>query len=215
MTRPEAIRAVLLDLDGTLVDSVHLHVTAWAAALRGAGHDVPLTAIHAGIGLGGDRLVTWLLGAAQPDADALAAHHLDRFLGDDDLLVPTDGAQQLLDDLAAREVPHAIVTSAGGEEREALLACLEVPDDLPILGPSDDDASKPAPDLVRTACAALEVSPDAATVVGDAAWDALAARAIGASSIAVRCGGIPDAVLSEAGATRIVDAPRDLVAILP
>lgn len=206
--------SVLLDLDGTLVDSVHLHVAAWAGALRMAGHAVPLVHIHAGIGLGGDRLLTWLLGAAPADAEQLAEDHLTRFLEQRDLLLPTEGAQQLLDDLLARGVPHAIATSAGETERETLLSCLDVDTRVPVVGPSADAASKPAPDLLLTACDELGADPRTVSFVGDAPWDALAARQVGASPIAVRCGGFSDATLREAGAARLVDAPRELVGVV-
>ena len=210
----EADATVLLDLDGTLVDSVHLHVAAWAGALRAGGCSVPLVDIHAAIGLGSDRLLTWLLGAPPPEAQKLAADHTARFLAQADLLLPTAGAQELLDDLLERGVPHAIATSAGDEEREALLSCLDVDQSVPVVGPDADTASKPAPDLLRVACQRLGSDPHAATLVGDAPWDALAATAIGAQSIAVRCGGFADATLREAGADRIVDAPRSLVGVL-
>lgn len=207
-------RPVLLDLDGTLVDSVHLHVTAWSTALHDHGHHVPSVDVHAAIGVGGDRLLRWLLGGAPADADRIAATHRERFLASRDHLRPTRGAQDLLDDLRERRVPHAIATSAGEEERQALLAVLDVDGSVPVIGPSDDAASKPAPDLIVEACAALEADPSDATFVGDAPWDALASRSAGATPIAVRCGGFADAHLREAGASRVVDGPADLVGVL-
>lgn len=213
LSRPHRPRSVLLDLDGTLVDSVHLHVTAWSTALHDHGHHVPSVDVHAAIGLGGDRLVRWLLGTTPQDGDRIAAVHRQRFLASRDHLRPTPGAQALLDDLRDREVPHAIATSAGEDEREALLAVLEVGGSVPVIGPSDSTASKPAPDLILEACDALGTPPAAATFVGDAPWDALASRAAGATPVAVRCGGFADARLREAGASRVVDAPGDLVAV--
>lgn len=57
-----APRAALFDIDGTLVDTNHLHVTAWWEAFRQAGHSVPMSAIHRAIGLGSGDLVAHLLG---------------------------------------------------------------------------------------------------------------------------------------------------------
>src|SRR5687767_12213499 len=119
--------AVLLDLDGTLVDSVFLHVVTWHRALRGAGHDVPSWRIHEGIGMGGDRLVPWLLGRHVEELDELKDAHQKLFLERASELVPTPGAADLLDDLRRREVPFIVATSAGGETAEALLAALDNP----------------------------------------------------------------------------------------
>ncbi|HEV7721076.1 MAG TPA: hypothetical protein VGO60_07315, partial [Iamia sp.] len=58
--------AVLLDVDGTLVDSVWLHTIAWATAFRRAGHDVPAHRIHPLVGMGADRLVETLIGHPDP-----------------------------------------------------------------------------------------------------------------------------------------------------
>ena len=202
--------ATLLDLDGTLVDSVHHHVIAWQDALAEAGHHVPTTRIHAGIGMGGDRLLPWLLGRHVADADAISDGHAQRFLDRADSLQATPGAAALLEDLRVREVPFVIATSAGGATRQALLDVLGEPD-LPMAGAGDDGASKPAPDLLFAACELIGADPAHAVLVGDAPWDARAAVRAGMRSIAVRCGGFADATLRDAGAGQIVDAPRDLI----
>lgn len=205
--------AVLLDLDGTLVDSVYLHVVAWSEALHAAGRPQPMARIHAGIGMGSDRLVPWLLGGHVEGAGEIADEHRRRFLAHADRLVATSGAVALLDDLAERSVPFVVSTSAGTEEREALLAALGR-QDLPIAGADDVASSKPAPDLLLRACAELGTDPEQVTMVGDAPWDALAAGRVGMRAIAVRCGGFADEVLLGAGAHRVVDTPGDLIATL-
>lgn len=214
MTSPDVPpTGVLLDLDGTLVDSVYLHVVAWHEALRAAGHRVLMSVIHAGIGMGSDRLLPWLLGDDVEGADAIAADHKKRFLDRADTLDPTPGARELLEDLERREVPFLISTSAGTTEREALLSALGR-NDLPVTGADDVSSSKPAPDLLVAARAQLDGSLSTVIMVGDAPWDALAASRAGMDAIAVRCGGFGDVALREAGATRIVDAPRELIGTL-
>ncbi|MTV24948.1 HAD family hydrolase [Nitriliruptoraceae bacterium ZYF776] len=205
-----ATTPILLDLDGTLVDSVYHHVVAWQDALRAAGHDVPAWRIHAGIGMGSDRLLPWLLGGHVDGADAIADDHRQRFLDRAEDLRVTDGARELLEDLGTREVPFVIATSAGEEERAALLEILGV-EDVPLAGAGGGNDSKPAPDILVAACGQLGVTPDTAILVGDAPWDARAARRAGAGAIAVRCGGFGDDVLREAGATSIADDPRALI----
>jgi len=70
---PEAtLDTVILDLDGTLVDTVYQHVLAWRSAFLSVGVDIPAWRIHRAIGMGGDRLV-----------EALAGQRVENAVGDD------------------------------------------------------------------------------------------------------------------------------------
>jgi phosphoglycolate phosphatase-like HAD superfamily hydrolase len=204
------VPGVLIDLDGTLVDSVYQHVVAWHEAFREHGHDVPQARIHAGIGMGGDRLVPWLLGRHVDHAGELSDDHKRRFLDRTETLRPTTGARELLDDLERREVDFVIATSASGEEREALLGVLGR-QDLPVTDSEGVDSSKPSPELLQVSCAHAGFLPERSLMVGDAPWDAVAARAIAMEAVGVRCGGFSDTVLRQAGARRIADDPAGLI----
>lgn len=204
---------VVLDLDGTLVDSVYHHVSVWDRVLVAHGHEVPLGTIHQGIGIGGSRLVTWLLGGAPPDLDAITSEHDEQFIELRDRLRPTAGAAALLEDLGRREVPTVIATSAGSSVREALLATLGDPD-IPATDSDAVDDSKPSAELLVAACEQIGVEPEHAVLIGDSPWDVAAARRVGMQMIAVRTGGFGDAALSARGPTTIVDAPADLIATL-
>ena len=208
-------RAVVLDLDGTLVDSVHHHVTAWHRALVAEGFRVPMVRVHAGIGMGGDRLVPWLLGERVDDevADRLSSRHGELFRALGDELVPTPGARELLDDLETRGVPHVVATSASADDRAVLLEALGRTD-LDVVDSDDVSSSKPAPDLLLAASEHLGQDPSACVMVGDSPWDGHAARRVAMPSILLRCGAFGDGPLREADPIRIVDAPRDLVAQL-
>ena len=202
--------AVLLDLDGTLVDSVFVHVVTWHQALRQSGRTVPMWRIHEGIGMGGERLLPWLLGEHVDDADDLEDAHKKLFLNHAEDLVPTVGARALLEDLRTREVPFIVATSAGGETAEALLEALGEPD-LDTFNADNVDSPKPAPDLLAAALEDLGVSSEDATMVGDSPWDAEAADRLGVRMLAVRCGGFGDGRLLDAGAAAVVDDPRALI----
>lgn len=202
--------SVLLDLDGTLVDSVFLHVTTWHQALRAAGRSVPMWKIHEGIGMGGDRLVPWLLGEHVDDMDELKDAHSKLFLPHAEQLVPTPGAHALLDDLQRRKVAFLVATSAGGETAQALLAALDDPD-VEVFTADDVGSPKPAPDLLLAALDKLGTTTEDATMVGDSPWDAEAADRIGVRMLAVRCGGFGDGRLLDAGASAVVDDPKALV----
>ncbi len=207
--------AVVLDLDGTLVDSVPFHVVTWHEALLAHDLVVPSHRIHSGIGMGSDRLVRHLLGRL-PSADlqeSLEDHHRRGFLDLADRLRPTAGALVLLEDLADREVPFVVATSAGGAEREALLSTLDDPD-VPVTDAGDVDTTKPAPQPLH---AAIEDLPDDRVhpiMVGDSPWDGRAAARAGIGFVAVRCGGFADEDLRSAGASRVVEDPRALIGTL-
>jgi HAD superfamily hydrolase (TIGR01509 family) len=202
--------AVLLDLDGTLVDSVFHHVLAWSGALQAGGHNVPLWRIHAGIGMGSQRLVPWLLGGHVPEASELSDDHERRFLEHADDLRATLGARELVEDLHIRKVPFVVATSATSRVREALLAALDC-GDLETTDADDVSSPKPAPDLLLQACATLDVHPTAAILIGDSTWDVDAAQRIGMRTLAVRCGGFGEDALRRAGALDVVDDPRALI----
>lgn len=204
---------VVLDLDGTLVDSVYQHVVTWDRALSAAGHHVPLEKIHRGIGIGGSRLVTWLLGGPPADLDAITDEHQRLFLEHRDRLRPTTGARELLEDLARREVPTVIATSAEAPVRAALTETLGNPSTSVTDADAVDDA-KPAADLLQFACEQIDVPPEQAVLIGDSPWDVAAARRIGMQMISVRTGGFGDAALAARGPTAVVDAPVELIGTL-
>ena len=208
MTPPKP--AVLLDLDGTLVDSVFLHVVTWHKTLREAGYVVPQWKIHEGIGMGGSRLVPWLLGHHIDGVEEMDEAREKLWLEYADELVPTNGAQALLEDLRKREIPFLVATSASGTMADVLLEALGEPD-LEAFNADEVKSSKPAPDLLAAALDELGASVDDATMVGDSPWDAEASDRLGVRMLAVRCGGFGDGRLLDAGASAVVDDPRALV----
>jgi HAD superfamily hydrolase (TIGR01509 family) len=202
--------AALLDLDGTLVDSVFHHVLAWGDALHARGYDVPLWRIHDGIGMGTQRLLPWLLGGHVPDAQELSDDHERRFLDRAGDLRVAPGARELIEDLQVRKVPFVIATSATTDVRKALMETLDC-GDLPTTDADDVGSPKPAPDLLVAACQALNVAASNALLVGDSPWDAYAAGRAGIGMFAVRTGGFGEDDLRRAGALDVVHHPRDLI----
>jgi beta-phosphoglucomutase-like phosphatase (HAD superfamily) len=205
----KAEHAVLFDLDGTLVDSVFHHARVWHDVLLDRGTRVPHWKIHRGIGLPGERLLAWLLGESPSDRDQLIAEHHRRFLASTSSLTETDGANALLRDLEAREVPFQVISSADEETRDALFKTLGRT--LPIAPAPAKKSSKPHADPLMAAAHDLGIDPNQLSFIGDAIWDGEAARRSGVHFIGLRCGGTSDALLEHAGALWIEDAPRDLV----
>lgn len=202
--------AVLLDLDGTLIDSVFYHVVAWDAALSEHGFNVPLWKIHEGIGMGANRLVPWLLGRQVPEVESLTDAHARIFQRYVDRLHPTNGATLLLEDLDIRQIPYLIATSSETKLRKKLLRVLGR-EDIKTLDADAVKLSKPAADLLVAAYETLSVDPHRTTMIGDSPWDAEAARRVGIRCLAVRCGGFGDERLLAAGALAVVDDPQALI----
>ncbi|WP_341231401.1 HAD family hydrolase [Nocardioides salarius] len=214
MTSHDAgIDTVLLDLDGTLVDSVYQHTAAWRAAFRDVGVDVASHRLHRSIGMGGDRLVTAVAGESVENAvgDEVRARHKEHLDERFHEIVATDGAVELLEELRTRGFTLVLASSADKELSERLLEVVEGA--APLLhdrvAGGDADESKPAPNLVEVALGS--VSPDRAVMLGDTVWDVESAARAGVACLGLRTGGISTAELLEAGAASVHDTPRDLL----
>lgn len=205
--------AVLLDVDGTLVDSNYLHVHAWVQAFIAAGHPVDAWRVHRAIGMGGDQLLAELLG---DDADRLGERvtdgHTARYAELAPLMRVLPGARELVRAVVLRGARVVLATSAAPEELTRLRAVLDLDDVLhAVTSAQDVEAAKPEPELVHVALAAAGVGPDRAVFVGDAVWDAVAAGRAGVPCVALRSGGNGDAELRAAGAIALYDDPEHLL----
>ncbi|MET7354227.1 HAD family hydrolase [Streptomyces mirabilis] len=207
-------RAAIFDVDGTLVDTNHLHVVTWWEAFRQGGHRVPMREIHRAVGLGSDDLIEHLLGKDRdPDEDKqfVAAHHA-LYATYFDRLPALDAAGDLLRALAGRGWTIVLATSASGTELSALRRAIDA-DDVILGATSADDVAdgKPAPDPVRQARERADVPGERAVFVGDTVWDMKAAVRDGVVPVAVLSGGIPRTDLETAGAHAVYRDPADLL----
>jgi HAD superfamily hydrolase (TIGR01509 family) len=208
------IRAVLFDIDGTLLDSNDAHARAWLDALRGHGKDVPFDLVRTKIGMGGDKLLMQVAGIddQSPEGKLLSERRTAVFkalyLPD---LAPLRGGRTLVERLRSRGVTCAVVTSASGSELADLLRQAAVANLFEVIITSDDaDSSKPDPDLVEAALKKLGMGPREVVMIGDTPYDVAAAARAGVSTIALRSGGWKDRDLD--GAIAIYDDPADLLA---
>ena len=211
-----APRAVLFDVDGTLVDTNDLHAWAWVEALRHFGHDFPVETVRAQIGKGGDNLLPTLLGdIAEREHEAIEDFRGTLFKRDYlPRATPFPGVRALFERLAGDGVRIVLASSSGKEEvafHLALIGC----EDLVAATTSRDDveSSKPCPDIFEAALARVApVTGADAIVVGDSPWDVLAAGRAGLPIIGFRSGGFADRLLLDAGAVALFDGPADLLA---
>lgn len=203
---------VALDVDGTLVDSVHLHAVCWQRAFAQHGYDVPAPRAHRYIGMGGDHLVPALVGDAGEarDGDAIRASHDALFAVELPTVRPLPGARELLAALAREGTPVILASSAGDPEIEHYVDLLDARDLVSGWMTADDvDATKPDGELVEVARGRLGTS--VMVLVGDAPWDVLAAADAGVPAVGVDTGGFGRAALAEAGAVLVVDALDELL----
>nr|WSZ12796.1 HAD family hydrolase [Streptomyces canus] len=210
-------RAAVFDVDGTLVDTNHLHVTTWWEALRQAGHRVPMHAVHRAIGLGSDDLVAHLLGddRDKDQDDELGAAHKALYGQYFDRLPALQDAGRLLRRLDQDGWRVVLATSAGGAELSALRRAISADDAIMATASADDvEEGKPSPEPVEHALELAGVPPERAVFVGDTVWDMRAGSRAGVRCVGVLCGGIPRADLVEAGAQAIYDDPAHLLASL-
>jgi HAD superfamily hydrolase (TIGR01509 family) len=212
MDGPDSVRAVILDVDGTLVRSNDAHAHAWVRALSASGRDVPYEKVRPLIGMGGDKVIPTLTGlAADDEAGKRIAERRRHFFTNDylPLLDPQPGARHLVLLLRQHGVRAVVASSAEEDELENLLKVAGV-DDLVEHSVSKDDAgrSKPDPDPIRAALDFLGLPPREVLMIGDTPYDIEAAAKVGVGTIAFRCGGWSSQDLADAVA--VYDDPQDL-----
>ncbi len=203
--------AVILDVDGTLVDSNYFHALAWYRAMREHGHSPPLWRIHRAVGMGSDQLVGALLGddVEERQGDDIRASEKDRYFEMIEEVQPLEGARRLIEDLKERELRVVLASSAKPEEVDHYLDLLDARELADAWTSSGDvEHTKPAPDLVRTALD--RIGGGEAVMVGDSVWDCAAARNADVDTIAVLTGGFSDAELLRAGAVIVFDSIVEL-----
>ena len=207
-------RAVLLDVDGTLVDSSYVHTLAWWQALRQHGRTVPMARIHRAIGLGSDRIVEHLLGEHHSGDDAaVVASHGALVAAWHDRLVPLPGARDLLRRCHEAGLVVVLSTSAGARDVAALRAVLDADEYVDeVTTSADAERSKPDTDILDAALQRIDVPAEDCVFVGDAVWDVEAARRAGMPCVGLECGGTSAHELREAGAVGVWSTPSDLVA---
>jgi HAD superfamily hydrolase (TIGR01509 family) len=212
-------RAAIFDVDGTLIDSVDLHASAWQQAFAHFGVRLTCEEVRGQIGKGGDQLIPYFL---TPEQDRRFGKQLEEYRSElyKREHLPRASAfpkvRELFLELRERGLPIALGSSAKRDELEHYEKLARI-QDLVDTATSGDDAerSKPHPDILEAALARLgNPLPAQAVMVGDSPYDAEAAGKLGLRTIGVLCGGFPEEWLRAAGCAQIFRDPEDLLARL-
>jgi membrane protein len=210
-----ALRAVLFDVDGTLVDSNDLHAAAWDEAFRHFGFDVGVDRIRGQIGKGGDNLIPALLPSLSDDRREELEGFRSTLFQRDYLhrVEPFSQVCALFERIRSADLTIVLASSAPEKELEHHLDKLGCGDLVSGTTSADDvENSKPDPDIFAVALRTAKTEAAGAIVVGDTPYDVTAAKKAGLRTIALRCGGFDEGALREAGAVALFDDPADLLA---
>lgn len=199
-------QAVLVDIDGTLIDSNSLHVLAWLRAFRRVGKEIDGSQILHLVGMGTDTLAPQVLGeGATEDIERVRQYHGEEYSekGLIDHAEPLPGAADLLQALKERQLRVALASSGKEEEIARYLAYLGGEEAVSaIITSGDVSGSKPEPDVFKVALERLD-NPESAVVIGDTIYDIEAARKLDLPCVCVLTGGIKRELLEEAGAASV------------
>ncbi|MDH2308135.1 HAD family hydrolase [Methylobacterium brachiatum] len=210
------MRAVIFDIDGTLLDSVDLHAQAWVEAFAHFGVETDAAKVRSQIGKGGDELMPVFLPPERIEREGkeIESYRSDlfkqKYLPE---VRPFPAVRQLFERVRAAGLKIALASSGKGPEVERYQEILGIADLVDVVTSSDDaDRSKPHPDIFEAAAQKLEGFGKAEMIViGDTPYDAQAASKAGLRTIGVLCGGFPEADLSGAGCVAIYRDPQDLL----
>jgi HAD superfamily hydrolase (TIGR01549 family) len=203
---------IVLDVDGTLVDSNYQHAIAWHRAFRDHGYRVAIWELHRHIGMGGDQLVEALIGeeGANADGEELDDAHSEAYSKLIGEVEAVEGASELIAELDDAGATVILASSAAQDELDHYIELLDAADRIAgATSSADAERTKPHPELVETALDKYG-SDGPALMVGDSTWDVKAAAAAGVPTLSLLTGGFSEAELREAGA---VEVEKSLVTI--
>ena len=200
---------ILVDVDGTLVDTNYLHTVAWWRAFRDIGEDVPMSRIHPLIGMGSDQLVQRLIDRESEEASEAHSRHYEPFKKE---IAAFPRAAELLAELSRRGARVVLATSSDEEDLARLREAIDADDAIDdAVSKGDVEHSKPSPDIFEAALKRFDLDPRNTMVVGDTPWDVEAAAKVELGTVCVLTGGATREQLEEAGALAVYEDVGELL----
>lgn len=199
-------RAILMDIDGTLLDSADAQARAWLQVLREFGYPVDYHQVRARIGLGPDRILRDLCGVSEASPRAQRLLPMREVLLREQYLFTAQGlpgARELLARLQAAGTRLAVVTGAGRSEAFALLGAARLLTEIDhVVCKEDVTSPKPAPDGILLALHRMGVQPENALFLAHSTYDIEAADAAGVRHLLLDGSDWPHALVERALAHR-------------
>jgi len=210
------IRAVIFDIDGTLVDSVDLHAEAWHEAFKHFGHEISTRAIRTQIGKGGDKLLPTFLSQSEVEEKG---EKIEEFRGKLFMreymsrVKPFPEVRELFEKLKSSGKKIALASSADKAQLKKLKEIANIADLVDCDTSADDaESSKPDPDIFEAAIRCLRpIPPEDMIVVGDTPYDVEGALEAGLRTIGVLSGGFEEGLLRSAGCVEVYRDPSHLL----
>ena len=208
-------KAVLFDLDGTLLNTLEDLTDAVNATMRHFGYpEHTLAAVRAYVGNGVARLMELSLpgGAADPNFDAASAFYRRTYAAhSEDKTRPYDGVEACVETLAENGIKMAVVSNKP-DETTVRLTKKYFPEIDTAAGENEAAGirRKPAPDMVFRAIEKLGVTPEETVYVGDSEVDILTAENAGIRVVSVLWGFRDRDELEANGAVCFAETPEEL-----
>jgi HAD superfamily hydrolase (TIGR01549 family) len=208
------LKAVIFDIDGTLVDSVEAHARAWQQTFEKYGKRVPLEDVRREIGKGSDQMLPDFFSAEQLERFGKEMDEFKGTLFKRDYLPrirPFPRVRELLLRIHADGCKIALASSGSRDDMDHYKRLMNV-EDLVEEGSSGDDVerSKPHPDIFADALKSLKLQAHEVVAVGDTPYDAIAANKIHIRTIGI-AGYWSESELRESGCIEIFKSPADLL----
>ncbi|HLI75860.1 MAG TPA: HAD family hydrolase [Acidobacteriaceae bacterium] len=209
-------KALLCDIDGTLVQSNWLHAEAWQIAFEAMGLDLELEAIRRQIGKGGDELIPvfvpwWKRPIVEEPLKTYRKFVFQHGLRQQVKAIP--GVRELLERVRAEGIKVAVATSSDKDDLKVMLGVAGADDLIDEQTTADDaDRAKPHPDIFAAAVEKLHLPATDCIALGDTPYDAESAGKAGIRTIGVMTGGWSRIELLDAGCIEVYESAGELLA---
>ncbi len=216
MKSEQKVKAVLLDMDGTLIESNALHAESWQRAFAEFGIEVSFDTALRQIGKGGDHLLPVFVPKEKVETTGKAIEQFRKELFEREYLSrvkPFPKVRQLVERMKDAGLTIAMASSAGKEELQRYKKIANI-DDLVEEETTSEDAenSKPSPDIFAAALKRVGKHADEAISLGDTPYDAEASTKCGIRTVGVSSGGWSREDLLDAGCSEVYADAADLLA---
>jgi HAD superfamily hydrolase (TIGR01509 family) len=208
---PAQFDTVILDVDGTLVDSNYQHALAWTVAFQAVGISIETWRLHRAVGMGADRLVAHVAGQTVEErvGDDIRDMHSREYANLHHTVRPLPGAEGLITELKQRGFTVALATSSAQEDFAKEMDFFDDAHQADVsLTLPDVSSTKPDPELLLKALE--KAGGTRAVTIGDTTWDMESAREAGVLPIALLTGGFSREELLAAGAEEVFESLDEL-----